>query len=734
MHHDRSESRQRTICHGILAGWTLIWAFLIRQSALYNGYDGNDLCEHKGYILAAAEGLKHGSLGLDNWFLHFGFGMPIFRIYQGFAHYLVAFLYVIFPSVGISRLVHLLIATSLLALPGLYYYSGRRLGLSRLTSLFAGLLSLFIATDRTDFGVSFESYLFVGFGLFTQAVSVPFTLLSLTSGLELLGWSGRDVSKRRIRLAIEVGFWIALTCLTHFFYGYFVTLSLAILGAIGLLKKWHRPEQIAREAAIVAVIVAIGMAYILLSIFQDYPLLARFESTAPLQWHGTPIRELFRLGFLRGELMDHNRMPVLTGLFVAGLFASLRPKAPRAERGWLLVALIGLFLLSGWSVFGKAMYWIPGVKQVHLSRSIGLVHIAGIFIIGSACEFIWSASARISRQWLAPLSAALILAALCYLSLDRAHLLAFNAQAIQGQEFANDSLVGKKIFAKTRQELEYGNLVTPFPNFVARVGYIPIEAFAMERGYSQLTNPRHLPYYPSHLMELFDFDREDHYRIYNAGLFITSPRALKPFMRPLRLRPHLDWISIPSGQHFLDVVSVEDVKIVSSEEAYMGEMKKWLNGPPTPGDRYISVIPSSVRNRWPGSVPSVGAGPVEGAVVASPERNSGPLNGKILVKKGPAYGVLKLVYHPRWHVTVNDKSVTPLWMGPGFLGFPLQQGENRISIDFPADPVREALFLISFLLLTSIAAYLYILPLMSRIEWKGRLRIKVPTGQLPEAG
>src|SRR3989338_7427306 len=90
---------------------------------------------------------------------------------------------------------------------------------------------------------------------------------------------------------------------------------------------------------------------------------------------------------LNGEIFDHLRPPILTGLILTGLFVLLLN--PRYFV-FSLIFILMMLLYFGRTTWGSLIDFIPGMKDFHLHRFIVGVHITSLFLLPMSLDFLFS--------------------------------------------------------------------------------------------------------------------------------------------------------------------------------------------------------------------------------------------------------------------------------------------------------------------------------------------------------
>src|SRR6185437_15027591 len=132
----------------------------------------------------------------------------------------------------------------------------------------AAWLALLVSSSGPA-GNTFGSYLFDGNGLFTQALAMPFFVLTLALGFRLC-------AGERPASPVMLGVGMALTFAFQRLYGYLAALVLIAVGVPSFAIRGDR-RRLLRDALLAMAVFGALSAYQLLSIWQDTPLMRRSE-------------------------------------------------------------------------------------------------------------------------------------------------------------------------------------------------------------------------------------------------------------------------------------------------------------------------------------------------------------------------------------------------------------------------------------------------------------------------
>ncbi len=716
--------------HLVLLAVTLLWAILLWKGGQYGGFNNNDFALHERMVYRILAAFKHGNLGLDSWEDGIALGNSAFRTYQNLGHYLAA---AFTWAAGLpypSRSLHLVTMLALTLQCPAGYRAARLMGYSRDSALmvawFCPLLSSTVYMSH-----QLQSYLLGGFGLYTQSLAFGPFLLALAWSAKLTGW-GKHPRTNTLRQVLPLGFWISLSFLLHHFYGYMALLSFGFLAIFGAVLKWIRVRDLIKMGVVTAALFLLLCSYQLLSVLQDGPLvLAKSAFEGSERWDGLGFGKALEL-VLSGALLDWQRIHTITLLAYVGFFSAFAPGATRTFRTGrvgVMFLILGVLLFSGRTSYGSRLDWIPGFGQIMLVRTASLIQIALILLAATGASFFLSlARGRIEflSDWslrrrevvlVRGLALLLLVALVGYPFFERATFLRNTDSKIRTQAEINQTL-DPQIFGSLHNELKRGSLWLPVldfkaPDFYApekaiNLGIIGYETIADYFDYPQIAQIHHHMSYPSEVAHLFKFKREYHYRLFNVqSVILKTSDQPPPFLKKIYSNKAVAVFTTPAVGMF-DVVGVNKVLLVPKDQLYLDAVIPWVLGPESQVGHYPAIIPAAVVKRWPESVPKLTAqktsdvprhGWVWGQVNSWERVESGNYKAELEQTAAGAVGMLRTGYHPRWNIMVNGKKGVPRWVGPGFLGFDLEPGKNVVEINFPQDPIRAALFIVSMVTL-----------------------------------
>ncbi|HET6701453.1 MAG TPA: hypothetical protein VFH14_06610, partial [Gemmatimonadaceae bacterium] len=281
-------------------------AIALAPEVLYPIPNVNDAAQHVALVRRAADGWSRGENVLDLWVPAFELGLPQFLDYQHLPHVAVVALgRLTGGSIDLRTLFDVVRYVLLLTFPLTVFWSMRTMGFTPVASAIAAAASSLLSGDHR-YGFEYDSYVWRGFGMFTQLFAMHLTFIALATV--------HRVADRGTGIVVA-----ALACaalgLSHLIYAY----MMAITGLVLLLFGMTRANVTARvrHLSLVGAIAAAASSYMWLPFFihaayvNASPYLAQekydsFGAGPILSW------------LVSGELFDHRRVPVLTLLFAAG--------------------------------------------------------------------------------------------------------------------------------------------------------------------------------------------------------------------------------------------------------------------------------------------------------------------------------------------------------------------------------------------------------------------------------
>src|SRR5215208_348995 len=252
----------------------------------------NDAVLHLLALKGTVSAFEAGQDPTDFWFAPIAEGYPFFHYYQHLPHLVVAGVYLLLRgAVPLLVLYNGTLWLLLSVFPLSVFYSMRRLGFPGLPAAFAALVASLPATDGTLHGLDFSSYVWRGYGLYTQLWGMVLLPLALAQGYAVLR-QGQGYA-----LAVAL---LAATTVSHLVFGYLAVGSLVVFClAVSLRQAWVRLRRLALMLGLLVLVTC----YFVIPILLDSTYVNRtvWEPTQRFDSYGAQwvLEMLFR-----GELFD----------------------------------------------------------------------------------------------------------------------------------------------------------------------------------------------------------------------------------------------------------------------------------------------------------------------------------------------------------------------------------------------------------------------------------------------
>ena len=649
----------------------------------------NDNVLHYSLIERVAQAVEHGENPLDCWSAEWALGFPVLRIYQPFAHLLVAASwFALGKTIPLLTLFLVERYLSIVLLPLSFFAAARLMGLSRPVAAASALLAPLVSTNFL-YGMEYGSFTWAGSGLFPQSVATHFLVLSLG-----FGWA----AVRSGRRVIVAGVMVALAMVSHLIYGYMAALSLLLLVAL--------PDEVASRLTRLRRLLYVGAVAFLLSAFQLVPLIrdsalishSRWELV--WKWDSFGACQVLRWLFT-GELLDHGRLPVLTLLAVAG-----------AALYWWRRTPVHAFLAAGaafWiAMFFGRPFWGPlldlfGVSEdMHLHRVIGGAHVFLVFLAAMALAEGWRAMGQRRTIVAAATTALLLYPAFHERAVNLEQNAAWGRANLQVHAASLHDLESAIAEARTRGGRAYAGLAATWgANF--KIGAVPVYASLATAHVPAVGFLYHAMALAGDVMVDFNDQSAEQYRLWNIRTVIAPanrPVNLPGFLQPQSRYGELQTYEAP-GDGYFDLVDVA-AAVKTTRRNFYDVIHRWLQSDWPGKHTYLlldwqgSAPPGSRRLAPEASLPNLPAPPAAGAVVS--EKQDGQVYRAECLVARPTYALFKMGWHPNWHAYVDGTREPTVMLSPGYAGVHLDPGPHRLEFRYEPGPEKPLLAIAGVLL------------------------------------
>jgi hypothetical protein len=650
----------------------------------------NDDAFHWAFIQRGIDALARGENVLEFWVPQLGLGFPQFLYYQSLPHLLIIFLHrALFGAVDAYTLFNLLRYLLLVALPLTVFWSLRRMELSLPAAAFAAAASSLLSTPFL-YGFDYDSYIFRGFGMYTQLVAMHLSFITMAL-LYRLAQRGTGFTVAALALAA--------LALSHILYAYMAVITAVVVFLVGM----SRATLLGRGARLLFV----GACALAITAYSWIPTAA----SASLYLDNSPYLERWKYDsfgagkvleyLVTGQLFDSGRLPVFTVLLVVGVIVAL---LLRTRAALTLVALffVWLVLFFGRPTLGLLADLFPLKDSLYFHRFIGGVHLAAIPLIGLAGAWLWERAASVGpRRGL--LASVLLMVMLVPALLERQTFYGQNAEWMRATDAAiRDDGDAQQILAALGtlpRARTYAGLRTNWGstlNFGLTFNSTRFYNVLTARGLPEVAPPYSGPSLNSDLEYDFDGNRPEHYDLFDARYVVApSAESMPGFLRPILRTTRYTLYEAPTSG-IAEYVAIADRRDVRSQATLFPQNRAWLASGDVAAKRFIRWNYPATTDRSLGEAKD---GCPEGGT--SYERVQ-PSRVDLIVHCGTSGTLLiKVTYHPNWVVTVDGAPATTFMLSPSYLGVELPAGQHFVAAEYRSTPAKTPLLLLGVLGLLS---------------------------------
>lgn len=336
----------------------------------------------------------------DHWVSLWAMGYPLPHFYQHIPHTTVVAIYqFLFQKVPLQTVYNFVKYILLSFIPVVFYLSARKFELPKLAAGFTAATSTLISTNFL-YGTDYNALIWRGSGMYTQLWGIFFMPLAISSIYDTLRY------RRGIVRSI---IFLVLSFHSHVLFGYIAAISALILPPIlwlaekkpqlpdfstanRALKDFLRSSVFARYLRLGAVFagtvlllaywivpLALNSAYHNKSVWDDLTKFNSFGFNQITKW------------LFNGDLLDYNRLPVLTALVGMGALLAIwkiarswegKEKAPASYLFLPIMLVVWYFLYFGRTTWGVLIDILPLSQGIHLHRFVNGIHFPALFLAG----------------------------------------------------------------------------------------------------------------------------------------------------------------------------------------------------------------------------------------------------------------------------------------------------------------------------------------------------------------
>jgi hypothetical protein len=686
----------------LLAAATAFTLLAYHGEATVRAPDLNDHVLHFGLIVRANETWQAGGNPRDAWIPYWGLGFPLLRYYQHGSHLAVVFVFRlmrgIIPLYDVFKAFHLGL---LVVAPASVFLGARLLGFTRLTAGFAALSMSALAAEpeeRYFLGFQAQTYTWFGFGLFPQ-------LAGMVLFAPAIGAVHRAVlERRRFGLALLL---LSATWLCHLVLGYMACL----LGALAVFRPEARKRRlrVAKDLAGLYAATFLVASYIVLPSLLESGLLHRSVWEKAEYWDSFGHERVLR-ALVAGDLLDGDRLPVLTALALVGAILAATTATVIEERGAgrfaVLAFCLAIALYFGRPTWGALLKALPLSDYLPMHRWICAVQYCGVLLSGVALAWFWRLSCRgpaLRGTVVATLLTASLLGPALRSSWTSSQV---EADVLRRAEHAyrrHGKGITELLWDVHRRDLEH-----PGRAYAGRgwdwgkdytLGFTPVYMLWSAYGIAAIGHMFQMSL-NSDLEAEFDPRRKDHHDLFNVRyLFHRDKSRLPPFAGVYASGPGVYAATVETPGYF-DVVGA-DLFYAGQGRDLLELNRHFISGHLHGSRRFVQIGVTS------GDRPRADQRALEDPtdLHAASKEAWRPPSGTVLQSWGhddrfgarvrlddPAHILFRMTYHPNWQAFVDGEPRTSVMLSPSFIGIPVGRGAHRVEMRYVSTGWTTVLF------------------------------------------
>jgi len=673
----------------------------------------NDDVLHLTATEEASSALRQNLDPTDFWLTEIGLGFPLFHYYQHLPHVVLAGLDQVTSSfLPLPRLFDVSRYLLLVFFPLSVFRAMRRFDFDYLAAGLSAVIASLLSTNGL-YGIEYGSYIWRGFGLYTQLWAMFFLPLALA---EIY----RTVKKE--------GSWFwpvflsALVLLSNLLYGYILVMSAVLF----IFLQPDIPEIFSRFKRLAGIFIctALVTAYFFVPFILDLPYLNRSGWEEPFKYNSFGALEVLK-NLFTGNLLDYGRLPVLTLVFFLAAIVVITQWKQEKYRLLIIVTFFWLFVYFGRSTWGDLVNVLPFSQDLHFHRFIGGFQVGAVMITGAGLSLTWQWLKKYSLKnpsYKIPIVAGIVfLLLLSPVFLEQAHFYQQNTQLKTASQ--NAFLSKSQEISEIKDTLNnvplgrvYAGIPADFGNDPHyKIGYVPLYAILPQWGVDSFGYAYTAFPLSTDVRLNFNNTRPEQYNLFNIR-YVVLPKTRTPpdYYSKIREFDDFNLYQIPTTGYF-DLVDVPAIFYGDKSNFYY-PTTKWLSSSlPYQKQHPIIELGNKPENTY--DLPVFSLQEVDEKILSNLTRLQ-PAGGEILhetmstneyraefIANRESYLMLKTNYHPGWEVTLDDKKVAPVMLAPGFIGIKVDPGTHEVIFSYQPPSYRLPLFVLGVLVLVILGLY-----------------------------
>lgn len=651
---------------------------------------------------------------LDSWNERWAEGFSLSSYYSHLPEATISFLSFIIPISTFKLFV--IIRTSLLILLPISFFLGARiLGFPAGFGLIFAFLSQAIFTDGL-YGLDAPSFLWRGWGLFTQLLAVFFLPLAFGYGIDYLK------NKKNLGKAILFNFLLAQS---HFGMFYLLLFAYPVYWLFSL-DSWL---ESGKRILMFLLLTLVSLAYFIFPFFMTSNY-RNFSLWDPIWKFNSWGSNQIIIWLFNGDLFDFNRFPFLTILIIGGVLWGL-VSGNKFSR-YLVVILGSYFILFlGRDLLGPLINLILGMSEYHIHRVIVMVQFAGL-LIGSGFLYSILQSITNARYYFfeknrylrifVVISIILIISSVYFIEKPIINYAKDNDVWIERSNVDyQKNIADYQVITNSLKKLPPARVYAGRPGNWGRdfkIGDTQIYMALSSDGFStigflpQSWSPN------SDAEQYFDEENPKHYNLYNVGYLVLPAENKAPqFAKLIVKKGRFSLYKVNSEGWF--TLGKSSLEVITKKENLVNIAHLWFNSPMFASKDYPvialnnekftfvdMVIKMDGQNSFDDNKPIWRENPM----YSSQEKFEQTLIDKVEKKFPQGYSVnfnlknqcnncvliLKQTFHPNWEITVNGKNQKTFPVFPFFTAIQLNNpGEYQITATYKPSVMKSVLLILS---------------------------------------
>ncbi|MFA5770623.1 MAG: hypothetical protein WC894_03980 [Patescibacteria group bacterium] len=300
---------------------------------------------------------------IDSWNERWAEGFSLSSYYSHLPEAAISLISFLVP-VSTFKLFVIIRTLLLILLPVSFFIGALILGFSATFGLIFAFFSQAIFTDGL-YGLDSPSFLWRGWGLFTQLLAVFFLPLAFAYGIDYLK------NKKNLGKALLFNFLLAQAHFGMFYLLLFAYPAFLIFD----LEKW---KETAIRILKFIFLLMISLAYFIFPFFTTSQY-RNFSLWDPIwKFNSWGLNQII-IWLTNGDLFDFNRFPFLTIIVIGGALWGLI-STNKIYRYLVTVLCLYFILFLGRDILGPLINLIPGMSEYHIHRVIVMVQFVGLLI------------------------------------------------------------------------------------------------------------------------------------------------------------------------------------------------------------------------------------------------------------------------------------------------------------------------------------------------------------------